>query len=130
MSDWRKDLSAIGFESADLVQRARTVTRAAASLGDDTPGSIAELVQGAATMLAAAVDLLEAGSDALLQLDDDEQARVLAGLAERAAGPRFSLPGRCGAVSSAVVPALRGNCCLTAGHDGWHRADDGMEWSR
>lgn len=94
MSDWRKDLSAIGFESADLVQRARTLVLATRGLRDELPGELVEVVANAQLNLGAAIGLLEAGSDALLQLDDDEQARVLAGLAERAAGPRFSLPGK------------------------------------
>lgn len=98
--EWGKDLSAIGFEAADLVQRVRTLVRAARSLADDAPAELVGVANNARFNLDAAVALIEAGADALLSLDDERCIEELEALAKSVhegtvveAGPRFSRPG-------------------------------------
>lgn len=88
MTDWQKDLSAVGFEVADLVQRVRTMVLATGALSDRVPEELAPAVAQARFSMDAAVALIEGAADRLLQMDDEEQAAVLV-----EAGPRFSRPG-------------------------------------
>jgi len=94
MSEWQKDLSAVGFEAADLVQRVRTIVLACESLCDRVPEELQPTVARARFSIDAAVALLEGGAEALCQLDDEQQLDALADVVEiDSAGPRFSRPG-------------------------------------
>ena len=37
--------------------------------------------------------------------------------------------GRCGNAAPELVGATLMHCCLPAGHPGWHKGDDGSEWT-
>lgn len=129
MSEWQKDLSAVAFEAADLVQRVRTLVLAAGALAEVVPDdAMGRAVHNARFELAAAVALIESGAEHLLQMDDEHTAAQLADVTEIVAGPRYSQPGRCGFSQPGVIESTV-TCCLPAGHDGWHRGDDGSEWS-
>ncbi len=88
MTEWQKDLSAVGFEMADLVQRVRTMVLATGSLCDRVPEELSPAVAQARFSIDAAVALIEGAAERLLQMDDEHQAAVLV-----EAGPRFSRPG-------------------------------------
>ena len=124
MSEWQKDLSAVAFEAADLVQRVRTLVLAAGALAELVPDDeLGRTVHNARFELAAAVALIEAGAEHLLQMDDEHTLDQLADVTE-------IVVGRCGDQLPAVSEIGAGvHCCLPAGHDGWHRGDDGAEWS-
>lgn len=104
-TEWAKDLAAVAFEVADLVQRVRAVTRAARHLADDAPSDLAQIVSNGAFNLGAAIVLIESGADALLAADDvntvpdedeptvDGPHLVDLGTTVIEAGPRFSRPG-------------------------------------
>lgn len=43
-----------------------------------------------------------------------------------------AVAGRCGDIAPSLAllsNRVRQTCCLTAGHAGWHKGDDGSEWS-
>lgn len=94
MSEWQKDLSAVGFEAADLVNRARTLYLATLVVSEGAPEPMAESVGQARFKLHAALDLLDGVANDLLQLDDEQQLTALADIVQiKVAGPRFSRPG-------------------------------------
>ncbi|EHK80866.1 hypothetical protein [Rhodococcus pyridinivorans] len=108
MSEWQKDLSAVAFEAAELVQRVRTVYLATRVVTESAPTAMAESVGQARAMLHAALDLIEAGAEHLLQMDDEQSVPQLADVTEIAAGPRFSQPG-------AVLNERGGECGMCGG---------------
>lgn len=55
MTEWQKDLSAVGFEMADLVQRVRTMVLATGSLCDRVPEELSPAVAQARFSIDAAV---------------------------------------------------------------------------
>lgn len=104
-TEWHKDLGAIAFDVSDLVQRVRSLTRAARHLSDDAPSGLAQIVSHAAFNLGASIVLIESAADAMLAAEDvnaipddpepepmDRPTLVDLGTVVEA-GPRFSRPG-------------------------------------
>jgi len=77
MSEWQKDLSAVAFEAADLVQRVRTLYLATLVVSESAPAAMADSVGQARVKLHAALDLIEAGAEHLLQMDDEQSVTQL-----------------------------------------------------
>lgn len=69
-TEWHKDLGAIAFDVSDLVQRVRSLTRAARHLSDDAPSGLEQIVSHAAFNLGASIVLIESAADALLAAED------------------------------------------------------------
>ncbi|WMM74268.1 hypothetical protein RCF27_08245 [Rhodococcus pyridinivorans] len=93
MSEWQKDLSAVGFEAADLVQRVRTLVLACESLCDRVPEQLQPTVARARFSIDAAIKLIEDGAEALCQIDDEQMIEQIADIVSiQSAGPRFSKP--------------------------------------
>lgn len=69
-TEWHKDLGAIAFDVSDLVQRVRSLTRAARHLSDDAPSGLEQIVSHAAFNLGASIVLIESAADAMLAAED------------------------------------------------------------
>lgn len=128
MSEWQKDLSAVAFEAADLVQRVRAIALACESLCDRVPEQLQPTVARARFSIDAAVKLIEDGAEALCQIDDEQQLEALADIVHiQEAGPRYSHPdaainvrgGFCsncgGPLVSRAIEKIPGFLCLECG---------------
>jgi len=96
MSEWQKDLSAVAFEAADLVQRVRTLVLATGALAELVPDdAMGRAVHKARFELGAAIALIETGAEGLLQLGDEHQVDYIPSEPGEVVhfGPRFSRPG-------------------------------------
>ncbi|OKI47288.1 hypothetical protein [Micromonospora sp. CB01531] len=73
-----------------------------------------------------------AGCNSELNTEDCcDREGLRAVLAHLADAGRLTTNGRCGDIApnlSLIASHIRQVCCLTAGHAGWHRGDDGSEW--
>ncbi|WP_422744309.1 hypothetical protein ACN27B_08610 [Micromonospora sp. WMMD754] len=114
--------------STDDMQRYREI-RDNADPEDPTKAFLASLAVSYDQAIAEAIRLERGGKSGSL----DRTLRRM-GLTETADLLKEPITGngRCGDIAPSlalIASRVRQVCCLTAGHAGWHRGDDGSEWS-